>query len=252
MQMSKLQRYCLFITYDGTNYAGWQVQPNGDSIQEIIEKALSTFLREKTKVIGSGRTDSGVHALEQRAHFDSCIKFSIDKLLFSLNGLLPIDIRVTDIQKVESEFHSRFSCKRKIYQYHLHTNKIVDPFQKLYRLHYTQNLDIDKIQKAITLLVGTHDFSSFANEAHRGAANKNPVRTLYQIKMIQKNHGWIFEFEGDGFLYKMVRNLMGLLLSVGSGKIKTEEVKAILDAKDRKKAPSTAPAHGLFLIKGVY
>lgn len=249
--MSKPQRYCLFITYDGSNYCGWQVQPNGISIQQKIEETLSIVLGEKTRIFASGRTDSRVHALEMRAHFDSH-DTDLRKLKISLNGLLPPDIRILKVEKVDQEFHARFSCKKKIYQYHIHTQKILDPFYRHYRLHFSKPLDKEKIKEGIGYLLGTHDFTSFANEAHRGSAKNNPIKTLYRIDCIEKEFGLVFELEGDGFLYKMVRNLIGSLLDVGQSKIPPQELQNILKAKDRKKASAALPPHGLFLIKGIY
>lgn len=250
--MSHFQRYCLFIAYDGSNYCGWQVQPNGISVQEKIETALFTIFREEIKIFGSGRTDSKVHALELRAHFDVNISKEASKLKSSLNGLLPPDIRILDIQKVEKEFHARFSCKRKVYQYHVHTQKVLDPFHRHYRLHFSKSLNLDNIRQGISYLIGTHDFTSFANEAYRGSAKNNPIKTLYRIDLIEKEFGLIFELEGDGFLYKMVRNLVGSLLDIGLNKIAPEEIKKILMAKDRRKASTALAPQGLFLIKGIY
>jgi len=246
------QRYCLTITYDGTNYQGWQSQPNGKSIQQNIESVLFTLFQKNICLFGSGRTDSGVHALDQKAHFDLDKKVNIDKLLHSLNALLPKDIRVLKVELVDQDFHARFSCKRKIYQYHIHRKQVIDPFNKNYRLFFPYPLNLEKMKQACSYLLGTHNFSSFANKQDKGSAKNNPVKTLHRIDFIEKDYGLLVEYEGDGFLYKMVRNITGTLLEVGQEKLEPFEVQKILEAKDRKKACFAADGKGLFLAKTFY
>ncbi len=245
-----MYKYKLLIAYDGTHYSGWQVQPNGTSIQTLLQQALSTALRAPTSLVGSGRTDAGVHALGQVAHFTCGATFDARKLLLSLNGLLPLDIRALELNPVDPSFHARYSAIGKVYRYHLQWN--LNPFKQLYSLYVPTVLDIPLMQEGARLLLGRHDFTSFSNEADRGAAAKNPVRTLRRLDFIAEEGGMVLEFEGDGFLYKMVRNIVGTLLALGRGKISLEDIPIILAAKDRRCAKEAAPAHGLFLARVEY
>lgn len=252
MTISTTKKYKLTIAYDGTEYSGWQIQPNGLSIQTLIENALSTILRTPTKVVGSGRTDAGVHAWGQTAHFITSSPFDSQKLLLSLNGLLPLDIRILEIVEVPSTFHARYSATSKIYHYRLHLDPIPDPFKRRYAYHVPHPVSLFLLKSAASLFIGTHDFTSFANEARRGSAAKDPIRSLYRLDLIEEAGGVRLEFEGDGFLYKMVRNITGTLLDVCAGKISLEQIPAILAAKDRKKAGRAAPPHGLSLMEVHY
>lgn len=247
-----MPRYKLTISYDGTNYAGWQVQNNALSIQLIIQKALQTVLREPVDLTGSGRTDAGVHALGQVAHFDSNIPFECRRLMFSLNALLPKEIRILKAEEVSDTFHARYSASSKIYHYHLHLDRVANPFSRLYSYHVVVPTDVHLMQKAIPLFLGTHDFTSFANQPHRGTASYDPVRTLFRLDAIEQKGGIRLEFEGDGFLYRMVRNITGILLDIGAKRVHPEEIPLILEAKDRKMAGSSAPPQGLFLIQVNY
>lgn len=246
----KKKVYKLSISYDGTNYCGWQSQPNGNSVQDEIEKALKIILKENISLIGSGRTDAGVHAKEQVAHFSTNAKFSIDRLIFSLNGLLHNDIRINSIEDAEDSFHARYSAIGKTYRYHFSFGTTHSPFNKLYSCHVKENsIDIDLIKKASSYFIGKHDFKSFANESDN---KKNTIRTIWQINIKRDDNGFYIEFIGNGFLYKMIRNIVGTLLEVGNKKISIDQVEKILLAKDRRKAKKAAPAKGLFLIKVHY
>lgn len=240
--------YKLIIAYDGTGYSGWQKQSNGLSIQEMIQKQLSLLLREEIKLKGSGRTDAGVHASGQVAHFHTISSINIYRFQHSLNALLPKDIRVHTMQEISMTFHAQHSALGKVYHYHLDISHVQHPFKRLYSLHINEKLDVDLLKKAAQLLIGTHDFTSFANEAHLGSAARNPIRTLKRLDVIEEENEIRLEFEADGFLYKMVRNLTGTLLSVARGLIKLEEIPLIFEAKDRQQAAKSAPAHGLFLF----
>lgn len=247
-----MQRYKMTLSYDGTQYGGWQVQPNTLSIQSLVEKALSIALRTPTKAYGSGRTDAGVHALGQTAHFTVSNSVDTLRLLGSLNGLLPQDIRVKSLEEVPLSFHARYSAKGKIYHYHLHLEQVEDPFKRLYTTLIRYPLDRALLKQACQLLIGTHDFTSFANEAHSGSAAKNPIRSLRRLDVIEEEGGIRLEFEADGFLYKMVRNITGTLLDVGRGKISPSTIVDILTAKDRKKSSAAASPQGLFLVTVLY
>lgn len=243
-------RYKLTIAYDGTNYSGWQVQENGQSIQSFIQKALQTALRHSLDLSGSGRTDAGVHAQGQMAHFDTDVPFDPHRLRLSLNALLPIDIRILLIEAVPHTFHARYSALSKVYHYHLHLDPISDPFTKLYRAQIYGHFDLEKVKMAIPHFVGTHDFTSFANT--KEATQIDTVRTIFRIDIVEQKGGLRLEFEGDGFLYKMVRNITGTLIDVGAGRIDPADIPRILSARDRRQAGSAAPASGLFLHQVKY
>ena len=245
-------KYRLTVAYDGTEYGGWQVQPNAVSIQSLIELSLSTILRVPTSIFGSGRTDAGVHACGQIAHFLSDKPIAIEKTLASLNGMLPPAIRILSLEEAASDFHARYSASSKIYHYRLHLGPIPDPFKKRYAYHVPHPVDLTLLKKAAERFLGTHDFTSFANEATRGSAAKDAVRTLHRLSVVEEPGGVRLEFEGNGFLYKMVRNIVGTLLDVCAGKIAEEEIPAIIAAKDRKKAGRAAPPHGLYLVEVKY
>lgn len=250
--MTLLFNYKLQLAYDGTAYNGWQVQPNAVTIQEIIEKAIFTLIREKVRLIGSGRTDAGVHALEQVAHFKCTKELDTAHFFRALNGLLPHDIRLLRVENVPLQFHAQRSAVRKIYHYHICLDPIVLPFERLYRYHVRKRISLSLLEEAAKLFVGTHDFTSYANSGTEGACKKNPVRTIYRLDVIKTEHGLRLEFEGNGFLYKMVRNITGMLLDVASSKRPLDDIHTIFAAKDRRIAPKSAPAQGLFLVKVIY
>lgn len=239
----------MLITYDGSNYGGWQVQSNTLSIQGLIENALSITIKEPISIIGSSRTDAGVHALGQVAHFITKETLNTYKIQHSLNGILPKEIRILELHSVSDEFHARYSATGKTYHYHLHLHPVLDPFSRLYSWHIPHKIDLSFLMEAIPLFIGTKDFTSFANEAHKGAASKNGIRTLKRIDVVEEPYGVRLEFEGTGFLYKMVRNITGTLLDIAMGKITKQEIESIFTSKDRKMAGKAAPAQGLFLVK---
>ncbi len=243
-------RHKITITYDGTHYCGWQVQENAQSIQALVQKALITALRHPLDLTGSSRTDSGVHAHGQIAHFDTDTPFDPARLRISLNALLPPDIRILQIDPVPSDFHARYSALSKIYHYHLHIDPIADPFTKLYRHQVYGPFDLEKLKQGSSHFIGTHDFTSFANT--KEIPDKDAVRTLFRLDAIEQKGGVRLEFEGDGFLYKMVRNITGTLLDIAAGKLAPTQIPAILAARDRRKAGFAAPAQGLFLKKILY
>lgn len=252
LQKKDTSRYKLTIAYDGSAYSGWQVQQNAPSIQPLIQQALATILRHDIDLTGSGRTDAGVHARGQTAHFDTSASFVPPKLLLSLNALLPPDIRILSVEPVASDFHARYSAIKKTYHYHLHLDPVADPFVAPYRYHVFEKIDLTALREACPLFLGTKDFTSFANEADRGSAAHDPIRTLLRFEPFVQPGGIRLELEADGFLYKMVRNLVGTLLDVAKGKTSPSQIAEIFAAKDRRQAGAAAPPQGLFLIRVDY
>lgn len=242
----------LTIAYDGTHYHGWQVQQNANTIQAIIEEKIKIILREDVRVIGSGRTDAGVHAKGQVAHFKHRNPINLFRFLGSLNGLLPWDIRMLKVEEAPLDFHAQYSALGKTYHYHLHLDRVQDPFKRLYSYHVREKIDLEAMRDAARLFLGTHDFTSFANEAHAGCAAYDPIRTLKRLDIVPQEGGVRLEFEADGFLYKMVRNIVGVLLETAAGKRLKEDIPLILEAKDRRRAGAAIPPHGLFLMHVTY
>lgn len=252
-----MYNYKLTIAYDGTAYHGWQVQPNGITIQELVQKTIAIILRQEVVLIGSGRTDAGVHAMGQVANFHFPSLINLKRFQKSLNGLLPPDIRILSIYEVSSHFHAQHHATGKIYHYHLHLDAVQNPFQRLYSLHVKEKISLETLKVAAKQFVGTNNFLSFANEGHCGSASRDAVRTLKRLDVIDQLEGIRLEFEADGFLYKMVRNITGTLLDIARNmnQESTETIKTIkgmLEAKNRKYAGKTAPPQGLFLMEVHY
>lgn len=250
--MDNLHTYKMTISYDGTAYSGWQFQLNGLSIQAVIQNTLEMILNEKITIHGSGRTDTGVHAIGQTAHFKHHQILEKKRFLYSMNSLLPQDIRIKDIEEVSADFHARFKTTGKIYHYHIHLDPVFSPFTVKYRWHLHHAVDLEKLKKAAHYFIGTHDFTSFANKSNFGSAAKDAVRTIKRIDLVMQDGGFRLEFEGDGFLYKMVRNLTGFLVDIGRGKRQYEDIPLLLAEKDRRKLSKTAPPQGLFLMQVHY
>lgn len=244
--------YKLTIAYDGTAYSGWQIQPHAHSIQERIRKAIGIILREDVKLIGAGRTDAGVHACGQIAHFKFHKEIPLKRFLASLNGLLPHDIRVLCIESVPIDFHAQYSAKGKIYHYHLWLDPILLPTKRFYTHHVTGEFNLSLLEEGANQFVGQKDFTSFANSAAEGSASRGAIRHLKRLQIVPQEGGVRLEFEGDGFLYKMVRNIVGTLLEVASTRRPVDQIPEIFAQKDRKKAGKTAPAQGLFLMRVIY
>lgn len=243
-------KYKIGLAYDGTRYSGWQLQPNSISIQGVVEEALQTLLRTPTRLIGSGRTDAGVHARGQVAHFNTQSTLDPPQFLKALNGMLPHDIRIKELTPTPENFHAQYSALSKEYHYNLWLEKIIDPFYHLYRHHFSYSrFSLDLLQEGTRPFIGTHDFASFANV---GGKVISTVRTLSRLDIIPQEGGIRLEFEGNGFLYKMVRNIVGTLLEIALGKRSPSQIPTLFAAKDRRAAPPTAPAKGLFLMKVNY
>jgi tRNA pseudouridine38-40 synthase len=235
----------LIVEYDGTAYCGWQRQTNGLSIQQLIEEAIGRITGKESCVIGSGRTDAGVHAVAQVAHFHTASLLGEWNLLMGINSLLPPDIVVREVWEVDLSFHARFDVKSKVYLYRI-CNRPVRPALERHRAWFIwQPIDLEKIGEVLDLFRGRHDFSSFCC-THTD--NPDHTRTILDIGVKRDADGMIAIFmEADGFLRYMVRNIVGTLVDVGLGRCSREDLIEILDAKDRRTAGVTAPAHGLFL-----
>lgn len=244
-----MKRVKLTVAYDGTNYCGWQVQPNGITIQEVLNQCLSEFTGEKIETIGASRTDAGVHALGNVAIFDTEMRMPGDKFSFALNQRLPEDIRIQKSEEVETDFHPRYVKSQKTYEYRILNRRFPIPTERFYS-HFTYiPLDIEKMREAAEYLIGEHDFKSFCGT---GAQVKTTIRTVKKIQ-IEKNKDRItIRITGEGFLYNMVRIIAGTLMDIGGGLYPPEKMQEILEAKDRKKAGSTAPARGLTLMEIQY
>jgi tRNA pseudouridine38-40 synthase len=241
----------LEIEYDGTNYCGWQAQRSRrfKSIQEVIEKALQKILREKVKLIASGRTDAGVHALGQVANFKTSTEIRPEKLMRGLNAILPEDIRVFRVQEMGPDFHSRFKARSKVYRYTVLNRKASSALERDTLFFYPYSLKIKLMQKEARVLLGRHNFKSFQAS---GGKERDPVRTIKKIKILKEGERITFEIEADGFLYNMVRNIVGTLIEIGRGRFPAGSLKRILLAQDRRLAGPTAAAKGLCLFKVKY
>jgi tRNA pseudouridine38-40 synthase len=240
----------LLIEYDGTNYQGWQVQPKGPTIQGILEKKLGLLTGEPIQLFGSGRTDSGVHALGQVAHFKTQSQMDIHTIQRALNSLLPHDIAIQRVEEVDEGFHARKHSKSKIYEYRILNRNLRSVFHRGYVWYIPQKLNLAEMKKATQSLVGEHDFSAFRTV---GTPTRTTVRRVIRAEWKRGRDGLIrFEIEGNGFLKQMVRSIIGTLVEIGKGRMKAAEIRKILNSKDRKEAGPTAPAQGLFLKEVKY
>jgi len=239
----------LVIQYDGTEYSGWQKQQNAKSIQESIEDAIFRVTGEKVNLIGAGRTDKGVHAQGQVANFTTASKIPGDKFKYAINSNLPEDIRIIESEVVDDSFHSRYDATGKKYTYTIFNGEIVNPLYRRYSYHVPYELNFEDMNKAAKHFLGTHDFSAFMAS---NSSVKSTVRTLYDVNL-EKDRDLIFiSIKGNGFLYNMVRIIVGTLVEVGMRKLDPSSILEIIESKDRKKAGHTAPAKGLCLEKVYY
>lgn len=240
-----MKRVRLIISYDGTNYCGWQVQINGITVEEIINRELSNLLQEPIAVIGASRTDSGVHAVGNVAVFDTETKIPAEKISFALNQRLPEDIRIQKSEEVPADFHPRYCDSTKTYEYKILNRRFPDPLNRLYTYFVYMPLDVEKMKKGAEYIVGEHDFASFCSA---GSQVKTTTRTVYALDITKESDMISIRISGNGFLYNMVRIIVGTLIKVGLGVYPPEHVKEILEAKDRYQAGPKAPARGLTLI----
>jgi tRNA pseudouridine38-40 synthase len=243
-------RYKCIISYDGSGFSGYQVQPKKRTVQSVIEAVLTKMHKgSSVKISASGRTDAGVHAKGQVIHFDSPLSLPVEKWELALNSMLPEDISVLSVKEADPAFHARFDANGKEYRYYLNQSPKRDPFQRNYAFHYPYPLNLEAMREASAYLLGTHDFSSFCS-ARTEVEDK--VRTIETIEISQDGDRISFRFIGNGFLYNMVRILVGTLIEVGSGKRQPEEIVGILEKRDRRYAGKTAPGQGLYLWKVFY
>jgi tRNA pseudouridine38-40 synthase len=245
----QMKKYKCIVSYDGTSYAGFQIQKHSITIQSALQEAFFRRFQNPIMVTGASRTDSGVHALGQVVHFEHEGIEDLNYFLHQINSLLPKDIRILSIQEVPFSFHSRYDSKKKTYYYYVTPIQHLPPFGREYFLTLPAKIDLNAMKEASKAFIGTHDFRAFAHHADIGCAKNKPIKTIYRFDWIQESEKIRIEIEGTGFLHKMVRNMMGTLIDVGMGKIAKENIPSILISKDRKKAGQTAPAHPLFLAK---
>lgn len=245
--------YKLTLAYDGTDYAGWQIQPNGTAVQEVVEQAIEKVFGVKARVHGSGRTDAGVHALGQVAHFQvpkARATIPLNRLRIALNRALPGDVRVLKAAVAPEDFHARYSAKEKTYRYQVYCDEVMDPFQRRWALHWPRPLDVAAMRRAARVLVGRHDFAAFSANPQR--EQETTVRTLKRLAVARRGAVVTITATADGFLYKMVRSLTGALLKAGAGRLTVEDIRRILASKQRTAIVETAPPQGLFLVKVRY
>lgn len=241
-----MKRVKLVVAYDGTNYHGWQVQDNGITIEEVLNRTISELVQEDIKVIGASRTDAGVHACGNVAVFDTESRIPGDKFSFALNQRLPEDIRIQESCEVDADFHPRYADTVKTYEYNILNRRFELPSKRLYAAFCYYPMDIERMNQAAAYLVGEHDFKSFCSA---GAQVQTTVRTIYAVNVTKEDDMVHIRITGNGFLYNMVRIIAGTLMQVGIGLMEPEQVKEILEARDRSKAGPTAVAKGLTLVE---
>jgi len=238
------------VSYDGTMFSGYQVQPGKRTVQGEIEKALEKLNKGTSiRISASGRTDAGVHARGQVIHFDTMLEIEPVRWQIALNSLLPADIAIHTVELAAADFHARFNAVSKEYRYFMLLSKHRDPFQRNFAYQFPFSLDLEVMREASEHLLGTHDFTSFCSAK---TEVEDRVRTLKEIDFFEENGQFVFRFVGDGFLYNMVRILVGTLLEIGTGRRSADSIPELLEKKDRTLAGKTAPGHGLYLWKVFY
>ena len=231
------------------NLIGWQKQPNKLNIQGNLEKVISDLTKEEIEIIGSGRTDAGVHALGQVANFKTNSNIPIEKFAIAINSRIKQSIRIKKAEEVDERFHSRYNCKRKTYRYIINTSETGSAIYRNLEYNIKMKLDAEKMKEAAKYFVGEYDFSAFKSS---GTSSKSSVRTIYKAKVEENGERIIIELTGNGFLYNMVRIISGTLVEVGLDKIKPEEISKIIESKNRQNAGKTLPACGLYLVSVEY
>jgi tRNA pseudouridine38-40 synthase len=239
----------LTIEYDGKDFNGWQKQPNKLNIQGNIEKVISEITKEEIELIGSGRTDAGVHAIGQVANFKTNSNIPIEKFAIAINSSLKKSIIIKKAEEVPERFHSRYNCKKKTYRYIINNSDMGSAIYRNLEYNIKMPLNLENMKKASKYFEGEHDFSAFKAS---GTSSKSSVRTIYSADVKKENERIIIELTGNGFLYNMVRIISGTLVEVGLGKIRPEEIKDIIDSKNRQMAGKTLPPYGLYLVEVNY
>ena len=239
----------LTIEYDGTGYCGWQRQSNGPSVQDVIEKTLNRTLGETVQLIGSGRTDSGVHARAQVANFKTGSRLTTKRLLLALNSGLPKDVAILKVEETSSGFNARFKARRKVYRYSILNCPIHSPLTMRYSYQCRQALDVGLMKSESRALLGRHNFKSFRARDKR---HRSSITNIRRIAITRKKKHIYIDIEANGFLYNMVRIIVGTLIDIGRGKLKKGDMEKILKAKNRVLAGPTAPAKGLCLMEVIY
>ena len=239
----------LTLAYDGTTYHGWQIQPGVPTIQGELEHALGNILDHRVKTHGSGRTDAGVHAHGQIAHFLTEKSMDTDALHKGVNALLPSQIRIVAVEEASAQFHARISATAKTYEYHVWRDAVVSPFHSNYVHSIWQYLDAERMDRATEGFVGVHDFTSFSAAS---TEVEDRVREVYEAAWERDSTAWVFRIRANGFLQYMVRTIVGTLIEVGKGRLKPDRINAIFEARDRQQAGPSAPARGLHLISVDY
>lgn len=245
-----MKNICLIIEYLGKNYCGYQKQINGISIQQVLEEAIENATSKKVETYASGRTDSGVNALGQVVNFETDSTIAPEKMAVCINRYLPNDIRIIKSFEVESDFNSRFSAKSKTYEYRLVINRPLSVFEVDRAALCTYNLDLDKMKKACQKIVGEHDFGSFM--ASKSNIKDNTVRTVYSFDFVQNDDMLIFTIKGNGFLYNMVRIIIGTMIDIARGSLDISVIDKMFEGNNRKIGGKTAPAEGLYLKEVEY
>jgi len=246
---SATRRLKLLLEYSGTRYHGWQWQPNTLTIQGTLEACLTCITNGPVRLHAAGRTDAGVHALGQAAHFDTASTIALPALVRGANSLLPEDIVVHQAEEVPADFHARYAARRKTYAYVVHNHSIPSALRAPYAWHVPQALDLDAMRAAASVLLGHHDFSAFRAAS---CAARSPWRQLFRLRLTKYAERLVFVLCADGFLQHMARNIVGTLVAVGRGQIAVDTMPTILQRGQRQDAGPTAPAHGLFLVRVMY
>jgi len=244
-----VKNYKIIVEYDGTDFVGWQRQKNGLAIQQALEEAVQKVTGEKVHVQGAGRTDSGVHAVGQVANFRTGSRIPPQRLLHAINAHLPDEIVVKSIRRVGPDFHAQFNARSKVYRYTILNSKIRSPLARRYCWQVKQELDIRKMRAAVRCLEGRHDFSAFETESWR---KSNSIRRVKRVEIRRRGEYIYVTIEATGFLYNMVRAIVGTAVDVGRGRLSVADMKRILESRDRKQAGPTAPARGLCLVEVKY
>jgi tRNA pseudouridine38-40 synthase len=247
----------LVLSYDGSAFNGWQIQPDRPTIQGALADVIQRITGEKILPQGSGRTDAGVHALAQVASFQSTSTIPLENFVKALNSLLPESIRVLSADEVEVDFHARHCAKAKTYEYRIYRGSICPPFLAKYVYHHPYPLDEEAMEQAAALVIGEHEFTSFAavdpdRNQQNSEEERNNRRTIYTSQWERRADELVYTVRGNGFLHHMVRNLVGTFLTVGKGSLKPQDIGSILDARNRSAAGATAPARGLYLVSVEY